>query len=507
MPQHSQSLKLFAAACYVSIVNYISKMDFSFNSHKIQQLILLMILLAQKWKGAISYDVKYSLETRRLEVPVDHFSYLDRQLTFNIRYLISAKYHVKDGPVFVYTGGVGDIMKIAQNTGFLFDIAPAFNALIVFIEHRYYGQSLPFGNNSFASPEHMRYLTTKQALSDYVWVVNSLRKEFFESSVSRDFLPIIAFGGSYGGMLSAWLRIKYPNVVIGAISSSAPIFYFQGLSDCSGFYEKVTYVFEKIGHDQCIKTIKLGWDVIINLTKTKLGMDFISSTWRLCSRLRSLEDVEMLLDWLKNIYINMVLSNYHYPSDLFTPLPAFPVKIFCDKLTTGYFNDTKGLIEQFSEALQIYTNYTGTTVCNNINYTMDKYDEIAFNYQLCTELIMPKCSTTEDMFITKPWDYEKYSLDCLKKYGVKNFQPDAQLIEYGGKYLKAYSNIVFTTGNLDPYSCCGVSSNLSNTIYHYNMPDSPHLVDLRNSDIADNNYISTTRASIINAIKQFLNMV
>lgn len=119
----------------------------------------------------------------------------------------------------------------------MWEIAEDLGAMLVFAEHRYYGESLPFGQDSYSVCEdrgvytnmytddyilkslfnplfslqdskHLNYLTSEQALADFAVLIQSLKSKMPES-------PVISVGGSYGGMLSAWLRMKYPNVVVG----------------------------------------------------------------------------------------------------------------------------------------------------------------------------------------------------------------------------------------------------------------------------------------------------
>lgn len=59
----------------------------------------------------------------------------------------------------------------------------------------------------------MGYLTSQQALADYVDLIAHLTW----NSTTHNRNPVIAFGGSYGGMLAAYIRMKYPHMVLGYV--------------------------------------------------------------------------------------------------------------------------------------------------------------------------------------------------------------------------------------------------------------------------------------------------
>jgi hypothetical protein len=160
-----------------------------------------------------------------LSVPIDHFHNETKYEPhsdgfFNLRYWFDAQFYKPGGPVFVLsageTSGVGRLPFLEK--GIVHEIAKATGGVGVILEHRYYGSSVPVSD---FETESLRFLTTEQALADTAYFAKNVVFEGLEDvDWSPESTPWIAYGGSYAGAFVAFLRVVYPDVFYGAISSS-----------------------------------------------------------------------------------------------------------------------------------------------------------------------------------------------------------------------------------------------------------------------------------------------
>ncbi|KAI3786297.1 hypothetical protein L1987_39881 [Smallanthus sonchifolius] len=114
----------------------------------------------------------------------------------------------------IYEKIEGPIDQDVTILGFLTENAPPFKALLVYLEHRFYGESNPVGSKEGQDPvEAMKesvknetirgYFNSAQALADYAELLLHIKNKLHAHNS-----PIIVIGGSYGGMLASWFRLK-----------------------------------------------------------------------------------------------------------------------------------------------------------------------------------------------------------------------------------------------------------------------------------------------------------
>uniref|UniRef100_A0A915DSL6 Uncharacterized protein n=1 Tax=Ditylenchus dipsaci TaxID=166011 RepID=A0A915DSL6_9BILA len=212
----------------------------------------LVVLLFQNGK-AIDHQLKRHLESRGLPSTsryitsetfiqnVDHFSDTDNR-TWK-QHFLSNLYNDKGyGINFLRIGGESALLETELlDDGFQMMVwAKHFGAAAYALEHRFYGQSHPFKD---LSQPNLHYLNIGQALADIAFFIEHIN----EKRKLADSKWVI-FGGSYSGNLAAWFRQEYPDLVVGAVASSAPV---QATLDFPGYLEVVERAFEK----SCTETL------------------------------------------------------------------------------------------------------------------------------------------------------------------------------------------------------------------------------------------------------------
>ena len=385
----------------------------------------------------------------------------------NIRTFI--KYGNPNAPLFVYAGGEGALEDFFEMTGWLvYTLGPYYGATVIFIEHRYYGDSLPLVAG-------YQYLNTDQVLLDFANIVLQVKPS--------ETTPVVVFGGSYGGMLAAFFRIKFPHIVDGAIASSGPVLEYLD-SAGQGLMHTVTQVYYSV-YPGCAFNINDAFNILDNFVQNEYTWSGVSAVFQTCAPITEQQQILALEDWIADALEAFAQLNYPYPTTLDGGIPGYPINVACSLLaaTVNPNNNMWQKLQGLYQIVNLYYNNTGTASCFSPWAASSPTDP--WSYQTCSELLFPigQYGVPNDMFPARPFVLSEYSAECQSTFGVS---PNLQWypINYGftafyTDSLKYLSNVVFSYGTVDPWQSGCLKESPNPNVQIVGIKNGAHHFDLR----------------------------
>ncbi|KAK6628671.1 hypothetical protein RUM43_002486 [Polyplax serrata] len=445
-------------------------------------------------------DIRHVPEEQYFEQKLDHFD-PSSSATWQQRYFVNDTHYKPGGPVFLMIGGEGEASPKWMVEGTWLKYAQRYNAYCVQVEHRFYGKSHPTDD---LSVKNLAYLNSEQALADLANFITSFNLKLNQYPNPK----WIAMGGSYPGSLAAWMRLKYPHLVQGAVSTSGPLL---ALLDFKEYFEVVkdslaTY------NTSCVSAIAAGTEQLDSFLNHPLGQQKIFKIFKLCDPIEfnNENDFSNLHESLASNFAGVVQYNKDNRHEKEPKKPEITIDYVCDIM----LNETLGIelvrLATVNEVLLKKNNET----CLDFKYdkmikemrATDWNSEVAegmrqWTYQTCTEFGFYQTSSsnsTQAMFGNK-FPTEFFTKQCTDIFGSKFSDRLATEgikrtnIMYGGLDDRA-DNVVYVHGSIDPWHVLGITKTLredapaiyiEGTAHCANMyppspKDVPQLVNARN---------------------------
>ncbi|CAO2819570.1 unnamed protein product [Amaranthus hypochondriacus] len=475
--------------------------------------IKLIILALTIILGTLShYTISSTNSSTALDAPpakrytysqiLDHWNlgYL-HNMSFNQVYYIDYTYWVGaqvNGPILVYFGGEGPLNPNVNNVGIINLSAPKLGALIVYIEHRFYGESLPMGSIDEAMNDYgiRSCLNVEQALADFADIIH-----YIKQNLSATKSPVIVIGGSYAGMLAAWFRLRYPLLSIGALASSAPLLDFGVISPQSQNCWIISQDFKKES-EKCYSIIRKSWTIIDEVASRPNGLTFLSHQFKTCKLLSSA--------WELKSYLSDMFA---YFAQYDTPRRNL-VRGFCNKAVKSFNGDIiQGIANAVNDML--------SSDCNNLNkpsplgykqFGLDHASRKAWNWQLCTEIVITSEEYCGDdtLLLPNTRNSSAFTEFCSEAFGA---HPDPLWMSthfyFGGDNVlialnKYASNIIFSNGLRDPYSRTGILEDVSKTVIALKTDEGTHCMDLMSIHKDDPKWLRRQREKELHIFKKWI---
>lgn len=387
---------------------------------------------------SLSWGRQTSTPDHYLPQLVDHFDPIGNQ-TFQQRFWMNDTF--SDGNTLLFAfGGEAPLQEFyGVSNNILADLAQEHSALLIYLEHRYYGQSLPLNSSSTNS---LKYLSTAQALADaayfYDWATANL-------PLNGSNLKMVTFGCSYSGMLSAFFRTRYPQLAQGAVAGSAPV---EAILDFPQYDETVKDV---LGSN-CSSIVEAAFNNITSLWSSSSGKKAIQQAFNVCQDISSFELADVT-SAISGFIQGAVQGN--------NPDAHFPVTTLCDMLEKE--KDASGNLN----ALAVYIHNMTGSECLDIDAVKQLKQvgaDRSWTFQTCTEYGFFQTDETSKIFgNTIGLDYY---LNLCKAAFEQSLMPATNFtnINFGGLHQSG-SNILFTNGLQDPWGAnLGINKPLGNNL-------------------------------------------
>uniref|UniRef100_H3BFZ0 Serine protease 16 n=1 Tax=Latimeria chalumnae TaxID=7897 RepID=H3BFZ0_LATCH len=434
-----------------------------------------------------------------LQQPLDHFNRQNNQ-TYKQRYWVNGDFWRRpNGPVFLFIGGESALFMFDVLAGEHVDLAEKYGALVVAVEHRYYGASI---NPDGLTEKNIRFLSSQQALADLASFHIFLTQQY-NLTLNNTW---ICFGGSYPGSLSAWFRLKFPHLVFAAVATSAPV---RAELDFTG-YNKV--VAESLmdpvvgGSKKCRDAVTEAFHAVDKAIHAG-NISQLEKDFQACSKLNgSLDETELVSD-LADIFMGAVQYNLE--------LPGYNIAVLCDIMT----NATLG--SAYARLIQANQKFMQSSFLKCVDYSYQKsLAELSttnisakgiglrqWYYQTCTEFgYYQTCE--DDSCVFSPLMTLSSQLDlCTRVFGIsaKSVQQAVQFTnEYYGADQPRSSRILFVNGNIDPWHALSVLKNQTESEVAIYINGTAHCANMRPSSPSDPKSLIEARREIDYQIGEWL---
>ncbi|RDX41422.1 peptidase S28 [Lentinus brumalis] len=251
-------------------------------------------------------------KSRYLDQVIDHSLHYSNHI-FKHQYRINTTFFKEGGPVLLYQSPESTTMACPDEL-ILTEWAQELGGMTAVLEHRYFGQSLPFGNNSFTA-KNLRYFTLENVMADAVSFVNFVKTNVTGAAHSK----VIVVGGSYGGFLSAPFRQNHPDTFFGAWSV-AGLFRAWGDADEVGadgynWFDYVENIYARRSFDT-FTAMKAAFAQVSSWLDTG-NSDMLQKSLSLCAAPSNASaDRDAFIIWYTSAYSQLAQRN-HLPSSFY----------------------------------------------------------------------------------------------------------------------------------------------------------------------------------------------